>query len=136
MLVISVRFLNASGSPSIPLVTGRTAELVRIMGLQQFRLGMAGERPGIVVGLFPFWRHRCGGQLDGLAGPHVAGFAAIHNIGLGHIDLQDRGVQRLRFVLQTSNLCRRQVHHVLRHIPVELRFLVADWLDQLAQFRA
>ena len=54
MLIISVRFLNAGGGPSIPLVTRRTAELVRIVGLQQFRSGMAGERPGIIVGLFPF----------------------------------------------------------------------------------
>ena len=90
MLVVAVRLLNAGGRPAISLVTGRAAELVRIMGLQQLRFGMAGEGPRIVVGLVALRRHRCRGQLDGLADPHVAGFAAIHNVGVGHVDLHDR----------------------------------------------
>ena len=51
VLVVAVGFLDAGGGAAVALVAGRAAELVGIVSLQQFRLGMAGEGVGILVGL-------------------------------------------------------------------------------------
>ena len=51
VLVVAVSFFDAGGGASIALVARRAAELVGIVHLQQFRVGMAGEGVGILVGL-------------------------------------------------------------------------------------
>src|SRR6516225_3633757 len=96
--------LDAGGGSSISLMAGGAAELVRIMNLQQLRRGMTGECPCIVVGLLTFSSHRCRAQLNGLTDSHVAGFAAINDVGFGNVDLHDQRIPRLGLILQTANL--------------------------------
>src|SRR5436305_6420215 len=52
VFVISVIFLNARGGATVALMAGGASELVRIVNLQQFRIGMAGERLCVFVRLF------------------------------------------------------------------------------------
>src|ERR1700730_11624296 len=80
MLIVAMGFLDAGGGTSIALMARRAAELVRVMNLQKIGLGMTGERAGILVRLFTFGRHGCGGQLDRLANAQVARLAAIHDV--------------------------------------------------------
>ncbi len=59
VLVIPVRLLDAGGGASVALMAGRAAELVRIVNLQKFRLGMTDERVRIFIRLLlAFCRHR------------------------------------------------------------------------------
>ncbi len=75
--------------------------------LQQFRLGMADESLCVLVGLLlALGSHGRGGDLQRLARVHVAGFAAIHDVGLGHIDLHDLRIPVGRLLLQTVDLLR------------------------------
>ncbi len=89
MLVVAVGFFDAGGGAAIALMARRAAKFVRVVGLQQIGLGMAGERVSVLIGLFAFEGHGRGGEFDWLANSHVAGFAAIHDVGFGHIDLED-----------------------------------------------
>ena len=61
---------------------------------------MADEGHCIVVGLFlPLRCHRRGGELHRLANAHMARFAAVHDVGVRHIDLLDFGIPILSFSL-------------------------------------
>src|SRR5579859_5690710 len=51
VFVISVRLLDAGGRAPVALMTGRAAELLRIVNLQQLRLGVTAQRIGIFVRL-------------------------------------------------------------------------------------
>ena len=93
VLVVAVGLFHAGGGPAVALVAGRAAELVGIVRLQQFRIGMAGEGEGILIRfLFALGGHDRGRELDRLARVHVAGLAAVHDVGFGHVDLDDLGV--------------------------------------------
>ncbi|PYX01356.1 MAG: hypothetical protein DMG86_10325 [Acidobacteria bacterium] len=63
------------------------------MNLQEFGFGMADEGLSIFIRpLLSLGSHRCRGELERLANSHVARFAAVHNVGLGHVDLLDCGI--------------------------------------------
>src|SRR6478736_4843346 len=51
VLVVAVGFFHAGGGPTVALVARRATELVGIMRLQQFGVGMAGEGAGILIRL-------------------------------------------------------------------------------------
>ncbi len=65
----------------------------------------------------------------------MAGFAAVHDVGVGHIDLDDFRVPDFGFILQAGELGIRQIDHVLGDVSVELLFLFVDGLDEFAEFR-
>ena len=52
VLIIAVGFLNTRGGAAIPLVARRASELFRIVGLEEFGLGMANKSLSVVIGLF------------------------------------------------------------------------------------
>src|SRR5712664_2915255 len=54
MLVVAVGFFDACGGAAIALTARRAAKFVRVVGLQQIGLGMAGERVSVLIGLFAF----------------------------------------------------------------------------------
>ena len=114
VLVIAVRFFDAGGSAAIALVAGRATEFVGIMGLQQFRLGMAGEGARVLVRLLLALAVMTAAVISQrLAGIHVAGLAAVHDIGVRHVDLHDLGVPLFGLLFQAINLGGREVHHVV-----------------------
>src|SRR5260370_17321073 len=121
MLVISVGFLHARSGATIALMTGRTAELVRIVNLQQLRLGMAGESIGIFVGLLVALRHhRGGGDLQRLAGIEVAGFATLDHVCIGAVDFDGLRLPVSYLALATADLLRRHVAPVLGAVSLPL----------------
>src|SRR5260370_30472022 len=77
MLVVAMGFFDAGGGAAIALMARRAAKFVRVVGLQQIGLGMAGERVSVLIGLFAFEGHGRGGEFDWLAEFPVAGFAAL-----------------------------------------------------------
>jgi hypothetical protein len=88
-----VTFLDAGGGAAIALMTWRAAKFVRVVDLQKFGLGMADESLSIFIRpLLSLGSHRRGGKLERLANSHVAGFAPVHDIGIGNVDLLDRGI--------------------------------------------
>ena len=52
VFIVTVRFFDASSGASITLVARRTAELVRIVNLQEIGLRVAGEGPRVHIRLF------------------------------------------------------------------------------------
>src|SRR3984893_9566281 len=136
MLVVAVRLFNTGGGAAIALMARRAAKFIGVVSLQQIRLGMAGERAGILIRLFSLQGHGRGCQLDRLARAHVAGFATVHDVGFGHVDLHDFGIPSFGLVLQTGELRWREVDHVLGNVGVQLFFLLVDGLNELAEFRA
>src|SRR6266404_289008 len=97
---------------------------------------MTGERVGVLVRLLALEGHGHGSEFDRLANAHVAGFAAVYDVGLGHIDLDNFGVPSLGFVLQAGELRGREVDHVLGDVGVQLFLLFVDGLDEFAELRA
>src|ERR1700733_3896228 len=93
VLVVSVRFLDARSSPTISLVARRAAEFLGIVNRQQLRLVMTAECVGILIRLLLVFRSH-GGRSDfyRLTRVHVTGFAPVHNVGVGNINLQNRGI--------------------------------------------
>src|SRR5260370_5984532 len=137
MLVISVGFLHARSGATIALMTGRTAELVRIVNLQQLRLGMAGESIGIFVGLLVALRHHRGGSdLQRLACIEVAGFATVDYVGIGDVDLDDLRIPVSDLALETVDLLRRQVDHVVGDVFVHLGLSRRDRFQHFAELQA
>ncbi len=136
MFIIPVRFLHAGRSAPISLVARSASELVRVMRPQKLRLGMAGKSVCILVWLPALRRHRRRRQFDRLADSHVARLASIHNVGVRHIDLHDHRIPRLGLILQAFDLSRREIHHVLGDVAVQLRLPLADRFDHIAQLRA
>src|SRR5712671_3793362 len=104
MLVVAMGFLDAGGGASIALMAGRAAKFIRIVSLKEIGLGMAGECAGVFVGLFALRGHGHGGESDRLACAQVTGFAAVHDVGFGHIDFNDFGVPGFGLVLQANEL--------------------------------
>ena len=96
---------------------------------------MAGERASVLVRLLAFEGHSGSGELDRFANAHVAGLAAVHDVGFRHVDLHDFGIPGFGFFLQTGELRGREVDHVLRDIGVQLFFLFVDRFDELAKLR-
>src|SRR5260370_17237875 len=77
MLVVAVGFFDAGGGAAIALMARRAAKFVRVVGLQQIGLGMAGERVSVLIGLFAFEGHGRGGEFDWLAESPLAGLPAV-----------------------------------------------------------
>src|SRR5216684_144040 len=136
MFVVAMGFFDAGGGASVALMTRRAAKFFGIVGLQQVGLRVAGERTGVLVRLLALERHGCGSEFDWLANAHVAGFTAVHDVGFGHVDLDDFRVPGFGLVLQAGELRGRQVYHVLGDVGVELFFLLVDGLDDFAELRA
>src|SRR6202045_1111850 len=136
MLVVAVGFLDASSGAAIALMARRAAKFVGIVDLQEIGLGMAGERASVLVGLLAFEGHGDSGELDRFANAHVAGLAAVHDVGFRHVDLHDFGIPGFGLVLQTGELGGREVDHVLGDVGVQLFFLLVDGLDELAELGA
>ena len=136
VLVVSVRFLYARGGAAVALMARRASELFGIMNLQQLRFRMAGESFGIFIGLLLAFRsHRSSSDFHRLARVHVAGLAAVHNIGFGHIDLNDCRIPVRRLLLQSVDLLRRQVDHVVGDVFVHLRLGRGHRLKHFAEFQ-
>src|SRR4029077_8353135 len=95
----------AGGRPPVALMAGGAAKFIGIMCAQKFRVGMAGESPGILIRmLLALASHDRSRDPKRLAGVHVAGLAAVHDIGIRNVDLNDLGVPLFGFLLQTVNL--------------------------------
>ena len=137
MLVISVRLFDAGGGASIALVAGRTAKLLRIVNLQQLRLGMADERLCVFVRLLlALAGHGRGRDFQRLARVHVARLASVNDVGIGHVDLHDRRIPVRRPFLQSLDLLRSQVDHVIGDVFIHLGLGCGDWLQHVAEFQA
>src|SRR5215469_13891122 len=94
VLVVAMSFFDAGGGASIALVAGRTTELVGIVHFQKFGRGVADEGAVVLVRLLlpVVLGDGRGGDLQGLADAHVAGLAAVNDVGLGDVDLLDLGI--------------------------------------------
>ena len=137
VLVVAVRLFNARGSAAVALMARRAAKLVRIVNLQQVGFRMAYECPGKLVRfLLALGRHQGRCNLQGLANAHVAGFAAVNDVGLGHIGLDNVGVPIVSFLFQALELCRAEVHHVVADVGLQLGVGSGYRLQHLAQFQA
>src|SRR5258706_13734640 len=99
MLVITMGLFDTGGGATIALMTRRAAKFVGVVRLQQIGLGMAGERVGVLVGFFALERHSRSRKFDGLANAHVTGFATVHDVGFGNVDLDDFRFPGFGFVL-------------------------------------
>ena len=71
-----------------------------------------------------------------LARAHVAGFAAIYDVRLGDVDLDDLGIPVGRLLLESIDLRRSQVHHVIVTYSIHLRAGGGYGLQYIAQFQA
>ena len=137
MLVIAVSFFHAGGGAAVALMAGRTAKLVGIVNLQQFRLRMADERLRVFVRLLlALWRHRRSSDFQRLARAHVARLAAVDDIRLGDVDLNDRRVPIRSLLLQSVDLRRSQVDHVIGDVLVHLGLGRSHRLQNIAEFQA
>ncbi len=68
---------------------------------------MAGEGAGVIVGfLFALGFHHRGRDSQRLPGIHVAGFAAVYDIGVRHVDLHNLRVPLVGLFLQAVDLGR------------------------------
>ncbi len=77
----AVRLDDAVGGDAVAAVTRRAAELLRIVNLQQFFVGMADEDF--------LTAHRRFGQSHRLARAQVAGLAAVHQVDIFNVNLAD-----------------------------------------------
>src|SRR5581483_4305376 len=135
VLVIAVRLLHAGGRAPVALVTRRAAKLLRIVHLQQLFVRMADEGYGVLVRLLgALGRERCRSQRDRLADAHVAGFAPVHDVGVGYVDLPDLRVPGGVLVAQALERRRRQAHHVIGEIGVAPGLQLFPRLLRLSQF--
>src|SRR6266403_5505938 len=74
VLVVAVRLFDAGGRPPVALMARGAAKFIGIMRAQQFRIGMAGESPGILIRmLLALASHDRSRDPKRLAGVHVAG---------------------------------------------------------------
>src|SRR5690242_10496159 len=103
MLVVAVRFLHAAGGASIALVTGRASELFRIMRSQQFLVWMTDKGLRVLIRLLAR-THRSGSDLERFARAHMAGFASVDDVRVGHVNLHNLRFPQVRLILQTFNL--------------------------------
>ena len=93
--------------------------------------------PGVFVRLFfALGHHRHGSDLQRLACVHVAGFAAVHDIGFRDIDLDNCRVPLCSSLLQPLNLLRSQVDQVVRNVVVHLGFGCGPGLQDVSEFEA
>jgi len=103
------------------------------MHQQQAGIGMADESFRIIVRRLRALGHHDGrGELYRFADPHVAGLAAIDDVGLGNIDLLDGRIEFIDLFLQSTDLGRSEVHHVVGDVIVERGLGLCDRLDRLA----
>ena len=143
VLVGAVGLLDTGGGAAIALVARRAAELVRVVNLQEIAFRMAGEGPRVFIRLFAFQGHGSGGEVHWFANAHVAGFAAVDDIGtvlpddigivLADVDLADFRGQGLHAVLQVGELRGREVHHVIGEVGIHQFLFFVDRLDELAE---
>ena len=141
VLVVSMRFLRARGRASVSLMAGRAAELLRIVNPQQFGLRMAHQRIGVFIRLLlTFRRHRRRSDFQRLARVHVAGFAAVDDIGICNVDLHNRRNPFGRPSFQSVDLLRREIDHVIGDVFIQLgpgrRYRLQHFTQFQAQLRA
>src|SRR5260370_13884333 len=121
VLVVAVRFLGGRGGAAIALMARGASELVGIVDFEQLWLGMADESVRVLVGLlFALGCHSSGRDLHGLARAHVAGFAAVDNVGFSDIDLDDGGIPVGYLLLQAVDLGWSEIDHVIGDVLVQL----------------
>ena len=136
VFVVAVRLLHTRRRAAVALVARGAAKSFRIVDLQ-FSSGMTHKRRCILVGLLlTFERHRRRGDLQRLARSHVAGFAAVHDVRLGHIDLHDLRIPVCGFLFQAIDLRRRELDHVVGDVLIHLGLGVRYRLQHVAQFKA
>ena len=137
VLVIPVRLLDASGGTTVSLVASGAAKFFRIVNLQQFRFGMADKSRSVFIRLLLAFRRQCRrSDLQRLACSHVAGLAAVDNVRIGHVYLDDGRIPIRRLFLQALDLRRCEVDHVVGNVLVHFRFGGGDGLQDIAQFEA
>src|SRR5215472_11958988 len=96
----------AGRGPAVAPVTSGTAKLVRIVKLKQFAIRVTGKRLCQRVGLLGSDRHHVlRFDLERLARPQVADFAAIDDVVFGYVYLlaQDRVIKFFLPVDQSLN---------------------------------
>ena len=104
---------------------------------QQFRLGMADECAGVFVGLLLAFsvigRSR---DIQRLARTHVAGLAAVHDVGVGNVDLNNLRVPVSVFLLRPSIWVG--LRSTMWSVTIRGRLVpgIADRFQHLAQFSA
>ena len=97
---------------------------------------MAREGVCVLVRFFALQGHRRGRELDRFADSNVAGFAAVHDVGIRHVDLENLRHPGFGLVLQTGHLRRRQSHHVVGDVSIQQIFLLVDRFDEIRKLRA
>ena len=98
---------------------------------------MAHESVGVVIRLLlTFRRHRRRSDFQRFARVQVAGFAPVHNVGVGHVDLNDLRIPLRRLPLKTINLLRRKVDHVVGDVFIQLGLGRRHRLQHIAQVQA
>ena len=98
---------------------------------------MADEGLRIFIWFFlALGRHRRGRNFQRLARAHVAGFATIDNVRFGHVDLDDLWVPVGSLLLQSVDLLRREIDHVVGDVVVEFRFRSGCRFEHIAELKA
>src|SRR5437868_12720071 len=130
-------FFYAGSGASISLVARRASELVRIMDLQQSRLGMTHKSLCVLIrSLAALGRHHRRADLQRLARAHVARFTPVDDVGIGDIDLLDLRVPLGGFLFQSLDLGWREVNHVISDVLRHPGVGFVDRLQNLTQFSA
>jgi hypothetical protein len=76
--------------------------------------------------------HRRSRQLDRFANSNMTGLTAVHDIRIGNIDLLNGGRQLFGFLLQSGDLGRREVHHVIADVLIHGRLGLRNRLERVA----
>src|SRR5215469_4684162 len=77
-----------------------------------------------------------GGNLQRLADAHVAGLAAVNDVGVGDINLLDLGIPVGVFLFQALDLGGSEIDGVIGNVLRSLGAGVGDRLENVAQFGA
>src|SRR5947208_13825946 len=95
---------------------------------------MADKCPRVFIRLLLTSRSHDGwGDFYRLARSHVAGFAAIYDVGVGDVDLLNLRIPFSRFLAQSVNLRRREIDHVIGYVLRSLPAGFCDWLEHIPQ---
>ena len=121
--VAAVRLDDAVDGHAIAAVARRAAELLGIVNLQQFFIGMADENL--------FAAHGRLGQLHRLARAQMAGFAAVHQIDILDVDLTDRDGEIVHLLLQAGQRVGADIGNAVGKILVALRAQLGGGLQDL-----
>src|SRR5262245_9568971 len=97
---------------------------------------MAGESTCVLVWLLALHRHISSPDDQRLARSYVAGLAAIHDVGVGYVDLLNLGIVVLSLLDQALNLAGLKLDGIIGEVFRNFVLSFADWFKHVSQLSA